>query len=341
MPGAAFRLVIEQDTNNWKVIERKIIAKEPSVNIGFIRVDAVPLKTELVNDCKSRQEMFEAILNNQAATTLRGIYDEIDQTIIRMDKFPKTSDELKTLDQTIKDARDQLPQMEEKLDPLRKQQDLLERCSDITPVSDQETMLFLQLLAKFQSYQRFIAQAETRIFELKVKFLATGPYADSVPLHVVQGTLEGFRNDIKAHREEGKRLLVSIELFGPEQRVYADLQFTVKNLDDLTFFWNEKRDWVLLCEQWKTGKFRDQNVMMFEDKSKQDTNDLLRMKTECENIEVWKALKANVKNFRQSLPLITNLRNEAIRERHWDKLKGEEVSLSRQLNASVAVEIYI
>ncbi|KAA6374803.1 MAG: hypothetical protein EZS28_029669, partial [Streblomastix strix] len=35
-------------------------------------------------------------------------------------------------------------------------------------------------------------------------------------------------------------------------------------------------------------------------------------------------LKANVKNFRQSLPLITNLRNEAIRERHWDKLKGEQ-----------------
>ncbi|KAA6354221.1 MAG: putative dynein heavy chain axonemal [Streblomastix strix] len=260
--------VIEQDINNWKENERKIIAKEPSVNIGFIRVDAMPLKNELVNHCKLRQEKFVEMLNKQAAQTLRGIYDEIDQTVIKMGKFPKTLEELKTLDQTIKDARDSLPQMEGKFDPLRKQYDLLERCSDITPVPDQETMLLLQLPAKFQSYQGFIAQAETRIIELKAvkkkelqqaldqlaadisatrkRFLATAPYSDSIPMDVAQGTLEGFRNDIQAHRDEEKRLLVGIELFGLEQRVYADLQSTVKDLDDLTFLWNEKRDWGLL-----------------------------------------------------------------------------------------------
>jgi hypothetical protein len=49
--------------------------------------------------------------------------------------------------------------------------------------------------------------------------------------------LEGFRNDIKAHRDEEQRLLVGIELFGLEQRVYFDLTATQKDCDDLMFIW--------------------------------------------------------------------------------------------------------
>ncbi|KAK2958479.1 putative Dynein axonemal heavy chain 10 [Blattamonas nauphoetae] len=67
------------------------------------------------------------------------------------------------------------------------------------------------------------------------------------------------------------------------------------------------------------------------------TTDLLKRKTDCGHIEVWKALKTQVDSFKQSLPLITYLRNDDMRERHWEKLK-EETQPFDQTSAEFTLE---
>lgn len=39
--------------------------------------------------------------------------------------------------------------------------------------------------------------------------------------------------------------------------------------------------------------------------------------------KVWEAMKEKVEQFRQTMPLIQDLKNPALRPRHWDALRSE------------------
>lgn len=39
--------------------------------------------------------------------------------------------------------------------------------------------------------------------------------------------------------------------------------------------------------------------------------------------KVWEAMKERVEQFRQTMPLIQDLKNPALRPRHWDALRSE------------------
>ncbi|KAK2944659.1 putative Dynein axonemal heavy chain 2 [Blattamonas nauphoetae] len=320
----------ENDINIWKERERQIVAKELSQNIEFVRVDVVPLKDALIAHCKQRQEMYVNILNKAASGIFNGICGDLDSTMVKMSKSPKTLDDLKALDVLLKESKEGLATIEAKFEPLQKQYELLERCSDILPVPDQETMLLLQLPSKFQAYKQFIAQQEVRMVDLKAakkkelqasldqlasditatrkRFLAQVPFQDRIAVDDANGIIGEFRDEVKTHHAEEKRLLVGIELFGLEQRVI----------------------WTRLWDQWKTGQFNDLNAKGMDDAARRFTTDLLKKKTDCGHIEVWKALKTQVDSFKQSLPLITFLHNDDMRERHWEKLKEETQPFDRK-----------
>lgn len=40
-------------------------------------------------------------------------------------------------------------------------------------------------------------------------------------------------------------------------------------------------------------------------------------------VQVWEAMRDRVEQFRQTMPLIQDLKNKAMRERHWDALRHE------------------
>jgi hypothetical protein len=130
--------------------------------------------------------MFVGILNKAARTTLNQIYNDMDNLMARVSKPPKTLIDLKGLDQLLKDSREGLPNIEAKcaffffffsfyliinilcrFEPLQKQYELLERCSDISPVPDEETQKLLSLPGKYAAYQAFLSQAESKLIETK------------------------------------------------------------------------------------------------------------------------------------------------------------------------------
>lgn len=44
--------------------------------------------------------------------------------------------------------------------------------------------------------------------------------------------------------------------------------------------------------------------------------------------KVWEVMKEKVEQFRQTMPLIQDLKNPALRERHWDALRLEVSKLA-------------
>lgn len=46
--------------------------------------------------------------------------------------------------------------------------------------------------------------------------------------------------------------------------------------------------------------------------------------------KVWEAMKEKVEQFRQTMPLIQDLKNPALRPRHWDALRSEVSKSTRK-----------
>ena len=65
-------------------------------------------------------------------------------------------------------------------------------------------------------------------------------------------------------------------------------------------------------------KVEDMNVTMIQYRS--DVNKLAR---DLKQFDVWAKLKDSVEQFKRTLPLLTDLKNEAMRERHWLQLMEE------------------
>lgn len=49
----------------------------------------------------------------------------------------------------------------------------------------------------------------------------------------------------------------------------------------------------------------------------------MKLGREIKHLEVWVALKEKVEQFKVMMPLIQDLKNPALRERHWERLRDE------------------
>ena len=68
----------ETDITRYKELQQDIQSEEGITNVGFIRIDSSPLKQSLVAHCHTWQTKFTQLLNNNAATELRGLYDHME-----------------------------------------------------------------------------------------------------------------------------------------------------------------------------------------------------------------------------------------------------------------------
>ena len=59
-------------------MQQDIQSEEGIYNVGFIRVDSSPLKQALVAHCHTWQTKFTQLLNSNAATELRTLYEHME-----------------------------------------------------------------------------------------------------------------------------------------------------------------------------------------------------------------------------------------------------------------------
>ena len=68
----------ETDITRYKELQQDIQSEEGITNVGFIRIDSSPLKQSLVAHCHTWQTKFTQLLNNNAATELRVLYEHME-----------------------------------------------------------------------------------------------------------------------------------------------------------------------------------------------------------------------------------------------------------------------
>jgi len=344
-PLANFDLEI----GRYKNQQADIQAEDQSHNVSFIRIDCSLLKASLVSHCQQWQTKLTGLLHHNATTELMELHKLIDDTSEALVKVPDSLDALaesiKLLEKTVADKT----VVEGKFEPTEDMYKCLDKFD--VHISDEEKEKLDNLRVKWTEFAQVQLEAElmlegkksdmskeledtlvsfgTQVQDTRAEFLDTAPFSAPAPgegepdIASAEVFIASYRKKIADNRAKAESMKKGMDLFGIPHPEYKDTDDTEKELNQLEGVWIQMKSWLGNWDAWKSGKFTDLNVKDLEKTAAEYQKDMNKNPRSVKNWKVWKSLAAIIQKFRTTLPLISDLRSEAMRDRHWQQLQEE------------------
>ncbi|CEL98551.1 unnamed protein product [Vitrella brassicaformis CCMP3155] len=335
--------VVGTDIQRYKEVQSDIQQEEFKVTICFIEADFTLLKQALVQHCQQWQSKLTGLLNQNALKELNALLDYFQINSKTLLEAPKTLDELRHHLTLFDKCKADIPSLEDRIQPVEDQYAKLAEF-DVQVGDDEEAMKKSlrpaletfkttlveadQILAKSKKIMKAelesnLGQFQKQAAEAQKVFKAAAPFdAEATANEKAFALIQNYRSEVERMRLTEQGMLPKIELFGMEASQYKEIDDMEKDLQLLTSIWTIKEEWD---EQWnamKTGKFRDLNVDEMDTMASTYQKRIQKMK-EIKQWPIWTRAKQDIEDFRAAMPLITNLRSEALRDRHWKRIKQE------------------
>lgn len=94
--------------------------------------------------------------------------------------------------------------------------------------------------------------------------------------------------------------------------------------------------------EWKKSLFEDVNTEVLQETISKLTKQQVKLDQSCRAYNVYKELDLLLKNFLQTVPLITNLRDKSMRDRHWQELMrrtGTKIAIDENFKLSDLLDL--
>ena len=126
--------------------------------------------------------------------------------------------------------------------------------------------------------------------------------------------------EVVGHADRLKPGLAIFDLDAPNMKQVEDTEREIALLEDI---WGVDKAFKEKWTRWKDGKFGDLDVSSMETSALQFKKKVMKLGRSIKRWKVHAMVKDQIEQFLKTLPLITDLRNEAMRDRHWSELKME------------------
>lgn len=158
----------------------------------------------------------------------------------------------------------------------------------------------------------------------KKQFLENAPYScDKVENTEAKEKIREHKKQTAELRQREEEMKFGLDIFNIDHPVYPELSLVEKDCQLLEQIWNIKEQWDSNWEEWKDVKFDKIDSNAMNDEAQEFSDKLKSVDREIRNWGIYDYLKNRIESFLQTMPLIGELRNEAIRERHWKQLRIE------------------
>lgn len=133
--------------------------------------------------------------------------------------------------------------------------------------------------------------------------------------------LSEYTDAVKAYRKKEESMKFGFDLFSISYVPSPDLDFMEKEINQLNFIWTTKDEWDTFIKTIGDTQFRSINCEELDEIGDDYLYKLKGLPKEVQKWEIVNHMKQVIDQFKQTLPLISMLRHECMRERHWDKLR--------------------
>ncbi|XP_042770547.1 dynein axonemal heavy chain 2 isoform X3 [Panthera leo] len=335
----------DADIARYAEVANNVQKEETVLNIQFVLLDCSHLKFSLVQHCNEWQGKFTALLKEMAARRLLELHTYLRENKEKISHPPQTLEELGVSLQLLETLQHDLSGLEAQIPPIHEQFAILEKYE--VPVQDSVLEMLDSLNGEWVIFQQTLLDSEQMLKRHKEKFKtglihsaddfkkkahnlledfeSKGPFTSNVGHQSALEQIAQVRAMLNAMREEEQSLRSNLGIFKIEQPVSKDLQNLEKELDALQQVWEITRDWEENWNQWKMGRFLTLKTEAMETMAHGLFRRLTRLAKEYKdrNWEVIETTRWKIEQFKRTMPLISDLRNPALRERHWDQVREE------------------
>mmetsp|Transcript_64893 Transcript_64893/g.119431 ORF Transcript_64893/g.119431 Transcript_64893/m.119431 type:complete len:4522 (+) Transcript_64893:77-13642(+) len=340
--------IVGQDILRYKEIQSDIQQHDPKMVVDFIETDFSPLKSALTYHCQQWQGKLTDLLNENARTEMHKVLEYFDNNTKTLLSLPmKDMDELKYRINLLDQCRKEDEDMENRISPIEAKYAKLAEFEVVPP--DEELVKKAQMRPAMEKFRETLAQAEMinnkekkkmkagleqdlaafgqSIREVKANFMVQAPYkSENISNEAAFGVLQNFKQQLGAKRASEEEFAPKLELFGIDAVTYKELAWVDLEMEKLSTVWEIRDGWDQEWNQLKVSVFRalncddmDELAMAFQTRMRK----LVGKDKNVQNWPVFQKMKADLELFRSMMPLITNLRQESMRERHFNMIIKE------------------
>ncbi|XP_039193883.1 dynein heavy chain 2, axonemal isoform X2 [Crotalus tigris] len=333
----------DADTARYMEVANNVQREETVLSIQFVLLDCSHLKAAVVQHCNEWQNKLTNLLKEMATSRLRELTAYLQDNAADISRPPQTLEELSRSLQLHETLQNELLKIEGQIPPIHEQFAILEKYE--VAVDEEVLQLLGDLNSEWLAFQQCLLDSETMLKKHKEKFKTglihcaddfkkkaqnllqdfdmNGPFTSAVSADAALEQIMAMRQLLATMKEEENALRSNLGIFKIDQPASKDLQKLERELDYIQQVWEITKEWEVHWEEWKNGSFKTLKTEVMENTAFALFRKLNKLSKELKdrNWEIIETSKAKIEQFKRTMPLITDLRNPALRERHWDQVK--------------------
>ncbi|MCI4377271.1 hypothetical protein PGIGA_G00201730 [Pangasianodon gigas] len=350
----------DADIARYTEVANNVQKEETVLNVQFVLLDCSPLKFSLVQHCNEWQNKFTQLLSLMASTRLKELHCYMHDNAQRLAQIPQTLDELveslkllETLQGDVSKTESQIPPIQEQFAILEKYEVTVERdIQEMLEALNGEWVWFQQVLIDSnvtlkKHKERFKSGLVFSADEFKKKtqsiiqdFNITGPFGSNVSSGEALEYISLLKAQLESLKEEESKICHGLGVFMIDQPASKDIQILEKDLGDLQQVWDIAQQWETLWNEWKSEQFATLQTENMEITAQTMFKKLHKLSRDLKDKQ-WDIVdfsKNRIEQFKRTIPLILDLKNPAIRTRHWSQIKHEVQRSFDQNSAEFTLE---
>jgi len=331
----------DNDITRYKLQQQEIMGETSYHMINFVRVDCNVLKDSIAGHCLQIQGKLTGLLNSIGATELQSIFDLFKTSRDNLVVPPASLDELSEKIALCKELRDNTTQTQARFDPVREVYATLIKFE--VPIKEDELTMLNTLNTAFDDFTTLLFDSDkhldkakvgmkrdlegqvdaysTQMSETRAASQIELPYKNEIVPEKAMSIIEAYRQKIAKAKEREQALHTGLQIFNQTYTEHKELSSLIKDVDFLEQIWTVTIEWTAHWDGWKKALFSDLNVEDMETVAGGFSKRVGKLGRDIKRWRVWEAMKGELDKFREIVPLIQDLRNKALRPRHWAALK--------------------
>ncbi|KAG9396803.1 Dynein heavy chain and region D6 of dynein motor [Carpediemonas membranifera] len=326
----------------FRELENQVQGKNFVSTFSWLRVDGRPLKQALLSTFGKWIYLFTSNLADDINNSLSELQTFVESSTVQLsDEFDEVSQaHLEELMRTLHSIKIRTSTVDSLWSPAKETIAMLTRY-DI-PIPESVSSLLETLPAAWEKLRRLSYSAkekleprqqeemrnirerdvtfEGRLLELKKLFRSRGPFTKTHTATEAYQLIDSFNQMVIDLKRRAKKVQEMQQLFDLEVNEYAVIQNMESELKLLKSVWDECAIVDTQLTVWRRTGWQEIDIEFMEDESKKMAKDIRGLDKALRAFDVFTSLETEVKNFLATLPLVADLKNPAMRDRHWKQL---------------------
>ncbi|KAM9425745.1 dynein axonemal heavy chain 2 [Pholidichthys leucotaenia] len=335
----------DADMQRYSEAANSVQQEETVFNIQFVMLDCSPLKSSLVQRCYDWQTKFTHDLCHTASTHLKEFHMYLLDNTERLRKPPQTLDELSESQKLLGTLQSDLPSRKAEISLIQDKFAILDKYE--VPVEQDVQELWEMLEEEWAGFQQVLTDSNIVLqrhkenfknslllsaeeFKQKIEntlhdFRIRGPFQSSLSIELAFEQMAEHRSQLQSLKQGENTIRNGLHFFKIEQPRSRSIHILEKDLDQLQQVWNITEEWNANWNIWKFGQFSRLQMEAVESTAQDMFKRIHKLHRDLKDKE-WDIVdftKKKTEQFKKIIPLIADLQNPAMRDRHWKQICEE------------------